>query len=465
MIGNAIWALLALAWRSMSAVVPARMVRVQAMFTIAPGLVPVTLGMVRYCSMMGKLFGAAVGTLAGVILMSNPDFHSWLRSLGPPSSPASVKNFAGQLRIYSPQFQIGAGGQHPPRQRFTARCESGVLANGGFEGISDASGVSVAASYPSDAAGNPVEVNPVAWTIEVYNTTASAAHRVHVDAGCLTGAEADVSVVRNVNTSYKTVTATCPNTTARTSGGYTISQSAPPSPLPPPWNVAGSYPQGSRGWAVEPPNIIKPDSGGTSDGTSDGSTITTTLTAYAVCLTGIPAPRIATQQVNAGSDVYNGRCDGTDVLAGGGFHMTAPYNKDLVLADNGPSPDSAWFVRVHDANAKLEITALCLPGPGSANALHLDIGPLANSVADWLEPINWSLIKGLLILLIIFTILGWAVKKLRRPVAAAIKRRRESRPAPVQSTAQTGRQTPEPVKVQVIIRSQHSVYGTYRETP
>jgi hypothetical protein len=333
-----------------------------------------------------------------------------------------------------------------------------VLANGGFEGISDAPGVSVAASYPSDAAGNPVELNPVAWTIEVYNTTASAAHSVHVDVGCLSGTKGDVSVVRNINTSRKTVTATCPNTTARTSGGYAISQSAPSYPLLPPWSVAGSYPQGSRGWAVEPPNIAKTPAsagGGTSDG---GPTITTTLTAYAVCVPGIPGPRIATQHVSPRSGVHDGQCEGKDVLAGGGFHMTAPYDIGLVLADNGPSIDSAWFVRVRDENANLDIIAVCLPAPGSVNALQRNIGPVANSVADWLEPLNWSLIKGLLILFIILIILGWAVKRLR-------KRRSEPRPTPAQRTVHNGRQTPKPVDVQVIIRSQHSVFGTYREAP
>jgi hypothetical protein len=417
--------------------------------------------------MMGKLFGAAVGMLAGTIFLSNPDFQSWLRSIGPPSSPASVDNFTGQLRVYSPQFQVRGGGDFAPPQRFTARCESGVLANGGFEGISDAPGVSVAASYPSDAAGNPVDLSPVAWTIEVYNTTASTAHSVHVDVGCLSGTKGDVSVVRNTNTSRKTVTATCPNTTARTSGGYAISQSAPSYPLLPPWNVAGSYPQGSRGWAVEPPNIAKtPASDGSGGVTSDGGpTITTTLTAYAVCLSGIPAPRIGTQHVSPSSDVHDGHCDGADVLAGGGFHLTAPYNIGLVLADNGPSTDSAWFVRVRDENANLDIIAVCLPAPGSVNALQRNIGPVANTVADWLEPLNWSLIKGLLILFIILMILGWAVKRLRKPVVAAINRRREPGPTPSQRTVHNGRQTPKPVDVQVIIRSQHSVFGTYREAP
>ncbi|HZM83556.1 MAG TPA: hypothetical protein VFC19_48185 [Candidatus Limnocylindrales bacterium] len=418
---------------------------------------------------------------------------------------------------YSQAVRVAAGTSKPVPQRFTHPCPTGELVSGGLIGLADYSGLDVVSSYPSDGSGNPTAngARPVAWTVVVINWSSSADYRVLVAVGCLTGITARATVASAVSQRFGSpVTATCSPGQQRSGGGFRSTWSGNERP-----RILGSYPVFGDKWSVDTPAQVVIRS---FTGAEQPTGVPASTSAYAVCLTGDLRTRVGPTSFLSDSKRYcpqpvsdfvadcinstNGfsYCDGDGILTGGGFQLISGAPSGFFgLTINSPRRRSAeqrpvnispprdleWGVTANESDSdvkavKVQVSTVCLeakaagapdtPG-GSASNSSSDLDGFLDKLSRWLEDVEWPIVGAWIFVLLLVYLVFRALNAIRKALWSAAVRRsgqRKTKTALRQGTvyaptvpSQSQDNPSQPVQLQVYIRHQQAVYGTYKETP
>jgi len=342
--------------------------------------------------------------------------------------PLALVGAAGAADPAAP-FELGRSSVH--RQNFEVRptaepvlftvecAPDEQLVSGGY--IVPNQPVSAVFSYPSDAKGTPARSGeqPRAWTIGVTNATKTT-QVIQVVAACLAGGDGQSSVQVVTETHLEnafTMSADCPDTTARSGGGYSW-EYAPPKLAT--LAVSGSYPQGDRRWSIDATTVQ-------GDPNAKAGAF---ASAYAVCLSGVAAvpslpvrldvlsgqPDCSTFNQFAAclvprNGVQSARCATDQVLGGGGHHVTVgtlpgPY----AVRAAAPAREGGWTIVVGGFSPNpdpisLDVTALCLA------AAVVTPPPDDRAVpASW----DWPMLTGVGLLVLVLLLLLASLLALRQ---------------------------------------------------